>query len=1132
MKPETVRATTRLVGRDGELAALDAVLSDVLDGRQEIVLLAGEAGIGKTSLARELGARARLRGATVVWGAGWDGGGAPAMWPWAQVVRELLPALSREQLLEDVGTGAPWLAAVSPDLRAALGDVPDPPAAEGEHARFRLLDALARFLGANAARTPLVIVLDDLHWMDEPSLRALELIGRTLHDVPLLVAGTYRDDEARRRADLDDVLGGLRRTARSVPLRGLSEAAVGELVAHHAGAAPQPELVRTVHGVSAGNPFFADELLRLLLANGHQPTEEGLLPLPAGVAETIRRRLVPLQPETERILTVAAVIGGEFRLGTLAAAAGVELSAALAAVDEATRAGLVTGAPGGRRSHFAHALVRETLMADLLPGERSALHADVARALIDRYGDSVEEHLPELAFHVLEAVPHIAAEEALRYALDAGHHAVARFDYAEGARLFDRAADLRDVLGPDDVRDADVYQALGEARMRAGDIPGGRKALARAAAAARRLGDPMRVAQAALAYAPWGYSPGVVEDDVVDLLAEAVDVLDEAGGNVRVDSLRARLRARLASALYWSPETERRRLLVEEATTLARGLRARVRGADVQAADETLAYVLGQGFVATWSPDTSEGGVATAEELLAICERTGDLERELNTRSRLVSLLSELDDLPSARRHADAFAELAARLRQPRMLFYVPLHEGMSAILEGRWEDAERSAMSAAELGAQVPGTLAPMLSTAQLGIARVEQDRGAEIEVAVRAFADRHPAMPAWRAALVVVLAQAGKTADARDQLERLAARDFADLPRDTLWFPAMWLLARAVSELGDAARARRLHELLEPYAVRNVVSPEAGVFGPVSLALATLAATAGEQADALAYLGTRPAASRRARARGPRWLGRRSSRPDCAATTTRHARGRWPRRRRAARKSWGWSCCVREPPSCARTSPTRPRRRRRRASPGPGAPAVLRREGDVWAMGMEGCPLPRAGRQGARAPRAAPGPARGGAARARSRRAGRGRRRRPRGRRRRRSRPGAAPRRPSGHGAGPRRGGEALLSRAGGGAAGRDRGGGCVQRPRARREGARGALLDRRPAHRRGGSRRPRSPHGVGRRARAGERHAGDPGRARRVQERDAELGRSLQATVRTGTFCSYEPDPAEPLQWTVQP
>jgi len=1124
-----MRARTRLVGRDGELTALDAALSRALDGSHEVVLLAGEAGIGKTSLARELAARARERGATIVWGAGWDGGGAPAMWPWVQVIRELARPRSAEELRADLGTGAPWLASVSPDLRAALGDVPDPPPADADHARFRLFEALGLFLAANAARAPLVVVLDDLHWMDDPSLGALELVGRTLHDVPLLILGTYRDDEARRNDGLAAVLGGLQRTAWSVPLRGLSEAAVAELVALHVGREPEPELARTVHDVSAGNPFFADELLRLVLADGGR-VAAGSVPLPEGVAETIRRRIAPLHPETARILTVAAVIGGEFRLGTLAAAANVELGAALAAVDEAARAGLVQGETGARQSRFAHALVRETLLASLTPGERSALHADVARALRERYGAAEDEHLPEIAFHVLEAVPHVPAQEALRYALRAGHHAVARYDHAEGARLFDRAADLRDVLGPDDARDADVFQALGEARMRAGDVPGGREALARAAAAARRMGDPMRVAQAALAYAPWGFSPGVVEEDVVALLGEAVEVLDDAGGNVRVDALRARLRARLASALYWSPEADRRERLVREATELARGLRARVRPPDVRAADETLAFVLGQGFLASWAPETTEHGVEIARELLDICRRTGDQERELNTRSWLVSLLCELDDLPAARRQADAYAELAARLRQPRVQFYVPMHQGMTASLEGRWADAERCAAQAGELGSQAPGTLAPMLATALLGVVRLEQERGAEIEEAVRSFAARHPAMPAWRAGLVVVLVQAGREAEARDEFERLAAHDFTDMPRDSLWLVAMWWLARAAFEFGDTARARRLYELLEPFAGRNAVTPESAVLGPVTLALAALAATAGDRDAALAHVADARRAAARLGARPTLARGalleahlRRDEDPDRARALAEEAAARAEELELAGLRARAQALLDElGTPAQGAAAPRFARQ---------GRAAILRREGEVWAIGMEGSLfrlrdakglvhlaqlLSRPGEELHALDLVA------------------------------HAEGGAAPARAAGVDA-------ELAVRVGGQSdvgpvldaeakrAYRDRASELqdeLEEAEAFNDPERAARAREELAwiaeqlsgavglggrDRRTGSDAERARVNVTRAIRA---------TLRRVGERDAELGHHLQATVRTGTFCSYEPDPAQPVAWTVQP
>jgi hypothetical protein len=667
--------------------------------------------------------------------------------------------------------------------------------------------------------------------------------------------------------------------------------------------------------------------------------------------------------------------------------------------------------------------------------------------------------------------------------------------------------------------------------MRAGDVPGGREALARAAAAARRVGDPMRVAQAALAYAPWGLSPGVVEDDVVDLLDEAVGVLDDAGGNVRVDALRARLRARLASALYWSPEAARRERLVQEATALARDLRARVRPADERAADETLAYVLGQSFLASWAPDTAEAGVRLAQELLEICERTGDEERELNTRSWLVSLLCELDDLPGARRQADAYAELAARLRQPRMQFYVPLHEGMTAILEGRWQDAERCAMRAGELAGQSTTTMAPLLITAQLGVARVEQDRGAEIEEAVRAFATRQAAIPAWRAALVVVLAQAGRQAEARDELERLAARDFADLPRDSLWLAAMWLLARAVAELGDVERARLLHDLLEPYAARNAISPEAAVFGPVSLALGTLAATAGDGEAALAHLAT----ARQAAAR----LGARPALARAALLEASLRRDENPSRARAlAAEAAARAQELEMDELHARAQaladelgaePAEPRTARFAR---PGHAAVLRREGDVWAMGMEGSLFRLRDAKGLvhlAQLLARPGEelhALDLVAHAEG---------------------GPPPSAMAGGVAGE------LAIRVGGQAdAGPALDAQAKRSYRARAGELRDELEEAESFNDPERAARAREELawiadqlsgaiGLGGRDR---RTGSDAERARvnvtrairsvlrRVEERDAELGGHLQTTVRTGTFCAYEPDRGQPVAWTVLP
>ena len=190
--------TTAFVGREGELAALSADLEGAVAGRGGVVVLAGEPGIGKTRLAEELAAAAAARGALVLWGRCWEGEGAPAFWPWAQVVRAYVERSDPAVLRQEMGAGAADIAQVVPAVRECLRDLPEPLPVEPEAARFRLFDSLAGFLRAAAARRPLLLVLDDLHWADAPSLALLRFVGRELEDAGLLVVGIYRHLEVER----------------------------------------------------------------------------------------------------------------------------------------------------------------------------------------------------------------------------------------------------------------------------------------------------------------------------------------------------------------------------------------------------------------------------------------------------------------------------------------------------------------------------------------------------------------------------------------------------------------------------------------------------------------------------------------------------------------------------------------------------------------------------------------------------------------------------------------------------------------------------------------------------------------------------------------------------------------------
>ena len=959
------------MGRGRELAQLDSALDSALAGRGGLVLLTGEPGIGKTALAREFVEDVGTRGAAWAWGTCWDGGGAPAYWPWVQVGRTLVRSADKALLRDALGAGAPWIAGLLPELSGTLGEAARPSELDSDQARFRLFDALATLLSAVAEQQPLVVVLDDLHWADASSLLALEFVARALPDVPLLAIAAYRHAEAHARPELAGPLGGLARAATRLPLEGLGRDEVGQLAAVRArglgaGAAERiaPQLVSAVHTASAGNPFFVDELVQLLAAQGrlHDPRAAGLpLPLPDGVRDAIRRRLTPLEPAVMEALSAAAVIGGEFRLQTLASVLGETPTAVLALLEQPLRGGIVVARPDPGRFGFAHALVRDTLLGSLGATRRAALHLVVADALVEGYGDELEAHLAEIAHHFLHGATEGGAARAVAYAARAAQRAVVQFAYDEAARLYERALDVAASLPADEPRAWQLAQGLGEARMRAGDVDGALQALRAAGQHARRLDDPERLAQTALACTLGAFSPGLVEPELVATLEEALARLDaleppEPLAGATIDGLRCRLRVQLALALYWSPRREQRERLVDEALGLARaiysGEAARSSPEHRALADRTLAFALAQGFVAVWGPDTVTRGLPISLEALELCQRTNDAELGMQVRLWRISLLLELDDPVRADEEIEAFGSTARRLGQPRMLVYDPLHRAMAAQLRGDFAAAGRFTDEAVEQSRGVPGSIAPIVADAQMFFSLRMQGRHAELEPLARRNADRLPAMRRWRCGLALTLAELGREDEARRELEHLAAADFEDVPRDALWLVAMALLAELCALLDDRPRARRLYELLIAYEGRNVVSMGAVYLGPVARYLGLLAMTTGEDERALGHLETARSAAERMGARPMVVL----AALDAAEVLARRAapndapRGRALVQRvaRDAAQMGMQRAVTRADHLLARLEEAaRPARHRSGARP---LRAALRREQDVWLLEYDG--------------------------------------------------------------------------------------------------------------------------------------------------------------------------------------
>jgi len=432
-------STSGFIGRERELAELGAGMADVTAGHGHLFLLSGEPGIGKTRLADEFGRMAVAQGVHVAWGRCWEGGGAPAYWPWIQVVRaylsdadpekreailgsEVTPRVARDiaQLLPELG------AAHSPTMRH-LGPQPTDP----EQARFQLFESVATLLKNLARIEPLVIVIDDLHDADHPSLLLLKFIASHSKDAHILLVGTYRNTEVRQSRELSRLIGDLSREGHSLLIPGLSEAEVGEFVARISGKKADEKLASGLYQATDGNPLFVDGVVRLLVAEGKlDGTGAGdAFKIPEGVHESIRRRLVKFPEETNRILSIASVIGNQFETQLLAHVSGSAPQEILDRMEGALRAGIVTDPGGGSYCRFSHALVREALYRDLPAKRRFQLHAEIGVAIEEVHKGNLKPHLAALAHHFR------AADDARR----GFDYSIAAADDAEGVFAYEDA---------------------------------------------------------------------------------------------------------------------------------------------------------------------------------------------------------------------------------------------------------------------------------------------------------------------------------------------------------------------------------------------------------------------------------------------------------------------------------------------------------------------------------------------------------------------------------------------------------------------------------------------------------------------------------------------------------------------
>jgi len=520
------------VGREAELHQLQAAFDAATSGQGSLAMVVGEPGIGKTSLCKQLATYATIRSGKMLVGHCYEEGSLSLPYlPFVEAMRSYVLTREPEGLKQDLGSGAGDIARIVSEVRDRIPELapggsswgsPSPlrkgllkvtaPApsprpfrteragvretpghqqalephqtGDPEEERYRLYQAVTGFLRNAAAVRPLVIVLEDLHDADRGTLDLLLHLSRNLAGSRLLLVGTYRDIEVDRSHPLSATLAELRRTSgfRRVLLRGLTADEVQRMLSGLSGQDVRWELAEAVHRQTEGNPLFVQEVLRYLVEEGLITREGGhwrasgdtplAVSIPEGLRDVIGKRLSRLSPDCNRLLAIAAVIGRDFRLDTLQAVAGVAEESLLAALEEATRAAVLSeqARVGGVEYRFAHAFFRQTLYEELSVPRRLRMHQEVARVLERQYGNRLEEHAAELAEHFAQSTDADDLRKAIFYAERAAQRALAVYAYGEAARHLEQALDVQEVLDPDDkVKRCDLLLALGGALMPAGE---------------------------------------------------------------------------------------------------------------------------------------------------------------------------------------------------------------------------------------------------------------------------------------------------------------------------------------------------------------------------------------------------------------------------------------------------------------------------------------------------------------------------------------------------------------------------------------------------------------------------------------------------------------------------------------
>lgn len=841
------RGFTRLVGREHELALLRQCFELARGGRGQAVSIIGDAGLGKSRLLYEC--RQALASHDCAWR---DGrchpyGAALAYGPIIDLLKQQFQIDTsdrdediRDKIQQGLTSLSTALAAAAPYVGHLLGvDTAEslPAGLTPEAIKQRTFEALRGFVSESASSRPLVLVVEDLHWVDPTTAEFLTFLLEHIAGARVLLLCTYRPEFVCTwsRKSYHRVL-----TLTPLAPPDGSQMLTALLGTPHI----QDDLVRFVLDKAEGVPFFIEELVTALRETGAIALQDDqwrltarapTVPVPDTVEEVLMARIDRLPEGAKSVLQIGAVMGREWSEALLREVAGLaepDLTAHLAALTDAELL-YARGIPPQTTYVFKHAFTQDAAYRSLLTARRQELHHRVAVTLEALFPDRLEEHYGSLAHHYLEAAQGDALAQAVVYAVRAGQRHMALPAYAEAARFYHLALEaLARQEAVDEAQRCTLLLALGEAQRKAGEHIQALETLQHAAASARQVGSVTDLARAALEFEQTTWAGHLPTESAVHLLQEVLRMLGEE------DSvLRARVLGSLARALLFTGALDQATPYAQQAVEVGR-----------QVGDPSvLAFNLLVICFFPGRPEETEERQTYAAEVLLLAQKANDEELVFFAHGWRWMLLFELGDIQGADTAIDAQEQSAEKLQGPFYFYVNTMYRTGRVLLEGRFAEAERLAVQALTLGQRLQGENVAGSFGLFMFTLRREQGRLREVEPALRHFVQQHGVTSAWRPGLALLYSELGRTREARAEFENLARYDFADLPHDALWMACMIYLTDVCTFLGDAARAALLYQLLLPYAGRNALIGNAtACYGAVSRYLGALATIMGRQDEA----------------------------------------------------------------------------------------------------------------------------------------------------------------------------------------------------------------------------------------------------------------------------------------------